>query len=261
MRVHHLNCATFRPLLSPTMVAHVLVVERPQGLLLVDTGFGTDDLADPRRLGRPFQAVVRPVLNPAETALAQLRERGFGPDDVTDVVLTHMDLDHAGGLGDFPGARVHVFQQEYDAATRPRLRERGRYVAGQWAHGPRWVTHAEPGDDWFGFPAVAALDDDVLLVPLVGHTRGHCAVAVRRDDGHWLVHAGDAFFDGRQVLTPPTCHRGLAVFQALMAADNKSRRANTERLRELVAALPSDVTVFCAHDKQQYDALAGLGTP
>ncbi len=44
MRVHHLNAATMRPAgtfggrLSPTeMVAHTLVVERPEGLLLVDT--------------------------------------------------------------------------------------------------------------------------------------------------------------------------------------------------------------------------------
>jgi glyoxylase-like metal-dependent hydrolase (beta-lactamase superfamily II) len=260
MRVHHLNCATFRPVPAPPLVAHVLLVERPQGLLLVDTGVGTDDLVDPGRLGRPFLATFRPTLNPAETAVAQVRGLGFTPDDVTDVAVTHLDLDHAGGLADFPGARVHVFQQEYDAATRPRLRERARYVAGQWAHGPRWAIHSEPGDDWHGFPAVAALDDDVLLVPLVGHTRGHCGVAVRRADGHWLLHAGDAIFDGRQVLSTPSCHRGLAVIQALMAADNRARRANTERLRELVARHASDVTVFCAHDKQRFDELAGAAT-
>jgi X-X-X-Leu-X-X-Gly heptad repeat protein len=44
--IHHLNCATFRPLGAPRMVAHSVLVERDEGLLLVDTGFGTDDLAD-----------------------------------------------------------------------------------------------------------------------------------------------------------------------------------------------------------------------
>ena len=58
--IHHLNCASFRPLLGAPMVAHCLLVERPEGLLLVDTGFGTGDLADPKRLGQPFRALVRP---------------------------------------------------------------------------------------------------------------------------------------------------------------------------------------------------------
>ena len=71
MTIRHLNCASMRPLASPPMVAHCLLVERPEGLLLVDTGFGAADCADPKRLGRPFRSVVRPVLDPAETAVAR----------------------------------------------------------------------------------------------------------------------------------------------------------------------------------------------
>ena len=109
---------TFGGRLSPTeMVAHTLVVERPEGLLLVDTGFGRGDVADPKRLGQPFRAMVRPTLDPAETVHAQLLARGLDPADVTDVVLTHLDLDHAGGLADFPTARVHVHEAELAAAT------------------------------------------------------------------------------------------------------------------------------------------------
>jgi len=246
-----------RPPLSPTMVAHVLLVERDEGLLLVDTGFGTGDLADPRRLGRPFQTMVRPMLDPGETALAQVKALGFAPEDVTDIAVTHLDLDHAGGLGDFPGARVHIHRPEYDVAMHPNFKEKQRYLSVQWAHGPKWTQHDEPGDDWFGFPSVTALGDDVVIIPLLGHTRGHAGVAVRDASGHWLLHAGDAFFDGRQVQTPPSCHRGLAAFQVLMAMSNRLRRENTERLRELVASHSDEVTVFCAHDKAQYDALAG----
>jgi glyoxylase-like metal-dependent hydrolase (beta-lactamase superfamily II) len=257
VKVHHLNCATMRPLLTPTMVAHVLLVERDEGLLLVDTGFGTGDITDPRRLPKPFHVLVRPALDAEETALAQVRALGFSADDVTDIALTHMDLDHAGGLGDFPAARVHLHQPEYDAMTHPTMRERQRYIAAQWAHGPRWEQHAEPGDEWFGFPSVTVLGDDVVMIPLLGHTRGHAGVAVKDLDGHWLLHAGDAFFDGHQVQTPASCNRALAGFQVVMAVDNKLRRANTERLRELVAAHSDEVTVFCAHDKAQYDALAG----
>ncbi|MEZ0577555.1 MBL fold metallo-hydrolase [Nocardioides sp. MH1] len=256
MRVHHLNCATMRPPLTPSMVAHVLLVERPEGLLLVDTGFGTGDIADPGRLGKPFQLMVRPRLDPGETALAQVKSLGYSPDDVTDIALTHLDLDHAGGLGDFPHARVHVHQPEYDAATHPTMREKTRYVSAQWAHDPQWVQHREPGDGWFGFPSVTALGDDVVLIPLLGHTRGHAGVAVRDADGHWLLHAGDAFFDGNQVAAPPRCNRNLAAFQVLMAVSNKLRKDNLARLQELAGAHSEEVTIFCAHDKAQYDALA-----
>ncbi len=257
MKVHHLNCATMRPILSPSMVAHVLLVERDEGLLLVDTGFGTGDLADPRRLGQPFRAVVRPMLDPGETALAQVKALGFAPEDVTDIAVTHLDVDHAGGLGDFPQARVHIHQPEYDVAMHPSLKEKQRYLPVQWAHGPKWTQHAEPGDAWFGFPSVTALDDDVVIIPLLGHTRGHAGIAVRDASGHWLLHAGDAFFDGRQLQTPSSCHRSLAAFQVLMAMSNKLRKDNTERLRELVASHSNEITVFCAHDKRQYDALSG----
>lgn len=259
VRIHHLNCASLAPRLAPPVVCHVLLVERDEGLLLVDSGFGTGDHADPRRLGRAFVALMRPSFDPGETALAQVTALGFAADDVTDIALTHLDLDHAGGIGDFPAARVHLHRPEHEAAMHPRLSEKSRYVAAQWAHGPSWVLHDEPGEEWFGFPSVTALSDDVVLIPLLGHTRGHAGVAVRRDDGHWLLHAGDAFFDGRQVQDPPGCNRSLAMFQRLVAADNARRLDNTERLRELVAASPDDVTVFCAHDKRQYDALATRG--
>lgn len=264
MTVHHLNCATLRPhgsfggrMAPESLVAHCLLVERAGGLLLVDTGFGSGDVADPRRLGRPFVTAMRPALDPAETALAQVQRLGYAASDVTDIALTHLDLDHAGGLGDFPQARVHVLGDELEAATHPRLRERARYVAAQWAHGPRWQRHSVAGDAWFGLQAVTALGDDVVLVPLRGHTRGHCGVAVRRADGGWLLHAGDSYFSAGEKETPPTAPPGLRMFQALMSVDDLARRHNQERLRELHAAHGAEVTVFSAHDPQEYAALSG----
>ena len=59
-------------LLEPTrLVAHCLLIEAPDGLVLVDTGFGGGDIADPRRLRAPFRATIRPQLIENETALRQ----------------------------------------------------------------------------------------------------------------------------------------------------------------------------------------------
>jgi glyoxylase-like metal-dependent hydrolase (beta-lactamase superfamily II) len=246
------------------LVAHCLLVEGDQGLTLVDTGFGTADLAE-KRMGKAFIRVARPSLDPAETAVAQVRAAGYEAADVTDIVLTHLDLDHAGGLGDFPAARVHVFGDELAAATaRSTLAEKNRYVSAQWAHGPRWVEHAVAGDQWLGFEAVRVLSDDVLLIPLRGHTRGHGGVAVRRPSGGWFLHAGDSYFSHGEKETPPTCPKGLSAFQKIVEMDKASRRANADRVRSLHADHGPDsgatevVTVFCAHDAVELDALVDV---
>lgn len=265
-RVHHLNCATMSPrsvagLAPARMVAHCLLIERDAGLTLVDTGFGSADLAAPReRMGAGFVVMMRPALAAAETAKEQVRALGHDPADVTDVVLTHLDLDHAGGIGDFPGARVHVFTDELDAATARRsLKERSRYVRAQWAHGPRWLAHdPQAGEHWFGFEAVTVLDEDVLLVPLRGHTRGHCGVAVRRPGGGWFLHAGDAYFHHSEKGSPPSCPVGLRLFQNAMQMDGRARRDNADRLRSLHADHGADITMFCAHSATEFDELVGV---
>lgn len=264
-RVHHVSCATLCPaagrvpgLMPSRLVAHCLVVETPAGLTLVDTGFGTDDVHERgRRLGRPFVALVGARFDPAETMVARLRSLGHDPAAVTDIVVTHLDLDHAGGLSDFPQARVHVHARELEAALHPTLREKQRYIAAQWAHGPDWVEHTSGGDDWFGFSSVRAVGEEVLLIPLHGHSRGHSAVAVRRPSGGWLLHAGDAYFHSGDLQRPRACPPGLRAFQSLMAVDQEARRANLARLQELHAAHADEVTVFSAHDEGEFLALGG----
>lgn len=268
--VHHVNCASMAPLPSfggrvvpARMVAHCLIVETADRLVLVDSGFGTADL-ESQRMGRAFITAMRPALDPAETAASHVRALGHDPDDVTDIVLTHLDLDHAGGIGDFPGARVHVFADELAAALAPAtINEKQRYIAAQWAHGPQWVEHRVDGDDWFGFTSVRALGDDLVMIPLRGHTRGHCGVAVRRPAGGWFLHAGDSYFNQGEKRTPPSCPPGLALFQTMVQVDAKARKGNQERLRSLHAdagpgsGATETVTIFSAHDAAEFDDLAG----
>jgi glyoxylase-like metal-dependent hydrolase (beta-lactamase superfamily II) len=253
--IHHLNCASFAPRLVGPLVAHVLLVERPDGLLLVDSGFGTADLADSARLGRAFRAVMRPVLRPQETALAQVEALGFGADDVTDIVLTHLDLDHAGGVSDFPAATVHVYDAELEAARHPKGMEHGRYLEQQWRDA-RFAAHHVAGDEWYGFESVTVLGDDVLMVPLAGHSRGHALVAVRDPevpDG-WQVHAGDSYFHRGDMTQPPTTPHVFRLVQKVLAQDDAVRVANQERLRELVAADHAGLRIFSAHDPVELES-------
>jgi glyoxylase-like metal-dependent hydrolase (beta-lactamase superfamily II) len=268
-RIHHLNCGTLCPwgakllnrtggaLASARLVCHVLLLELDGGLLLVDTGFGAQDTRNPSQINPGFRVGVRPRLDPAETAVAQIESLGFQPGDVRHIVLTHADIDHGGGVPDFPGAEVHIFGDERRAMLSPPLRERVRYAiaAPHWRHGPTWVVHELGGDRWLGFESVrvlAAGDADVLMIPLPGHTLGHTGVAVQREDG-WLLHCGDAFFHRGELERPPTCPVGLRAFQAAVDANGRLRRENQERLRELAGSRGDEVTLFCSHDPVQLE--------
>lgn len=266
MRIHHLNCATFTPwggrLISrqhtgvgpAAMVTHCLLLETEAGLVLVDTGLGHHDVTSPRQsLVFPFVPAFRPRLAIEETAVHQVTALGYRPEDVRHIVLTHLDLDHAGGLRDFPQAQVHVSAAELTAARHPaNLVERRRYVAQQFGHDPNWVTHDDGGQHWFGFAAVhelAGLPATIVAVPLPGHTRGHHGVAIdtgSHDSPRWLLHAGDSYFSHTQLHAEPSCPPVLAAFQIIAQTDGNDRRDNLARLREM--AREPDVDIICAHD-------------
>jgi glyoxylase-like metal-dependent hydrolase (beta-lactamase superfamily II) len=71
-------------------------------IAIVDSGFHRE------RYFRQF--TVKDYIKPSE-AIAPL---GIGPDDVTDVLVTHLHWDHAGGIDLFPAARVWIQKEEYD---------------------------------------------------------------------------------------------------------------------------------------------------
>lgn len=269
MRIHHLDCATMCPrggsLLFATqpqelrhVVAHCLLVELPRdGLLLVDSGLGLAEVREPRRLAAPFRALGRPRLDEAQCAIRQVEALGYAPQDVRHIALTHLDVDHAGGIADFPWARIHLLDRELAAAQSGALSARFRYHAHQWSHGPAWSHGVQRGEPWCGFDGVRALEGlppEVLLVPLHGHTWGHAGVAVRHsgsadgDDPGWLLHAGDAYFHRGEVHAgEPPCPAAWRAFQRLVQVHGPTRLQSQARLREL-AASHREVRVFCAHD-------------
>lgn len=276
MRIHHLNCGTMRPLggrlvdgengflRCAGMACHCLLLETDSGLVLVDTGIGTPGVHCPQKwLGRPFLHAIRPVRDEQQTAVAQVRRLGFAAEDVRHIVLTHLDLDHAGGLIDFPDATVHVYERELQALQSPKdIAERVRYRNVQFEHGPRWRSYATSGQSWFGFDAVGELDGvppEVLLLPLAGHTRGHAGVAVDTGDG-WLLHAGDAYFYHGQ-LDPqyPHCPPALKAFELAVQTERSSRVSNQRRLRELAEARAREVTIFSAHSVTEMHRMEGSG--
>jgi glyoxylase-like metal-dependent hydrolase (beta-lactamase superfamily II) len=146
MKIHHLNCSSLCPIggrlvnrRPALLVCHCLLIETSSGLVLIDTGFGVADMRNSfKRLG-PVARLIGARLSEDEAAVNQVKALGFSPDDVRHIILTHMDLDHAGGLSDFPKAQIHVHRAEHAAAMTPLTYfESHRYRAVQWAHRPNW---------------------------------------------------------------------------------------------------------------------------
>jgi glyoxylase-like metal-dependent hydrolase (beta-lactamase superfamily II) len=249
------------------LTCHCLLVEAREGLVLVDTGFGLEDVRHPRpRLSPLFLRLNRPRLDERHTAVRQIERLGHRAEDVRHVVLTHLDFDHAGGLDDFPDARIHLLAAERDVAYGQRTAlDRHRFRPRQWTSAGRWITYpSRGGEPWYGFECVRDLEGlppEILLVPLPGHTAGHAGVAVETGRG-WLLHAGDAYFyRGEMDPRGYRCTPGLRAYQALMEQDRRARLANQRRLRGLVARHGGAVRVFCAHDAVEFERLAHAAPP
>lgn len=274
MRIHHLNCVSTCPLggllmdgrtrgMRGRLTCHCLLVEDRDRLILVDTGFGLRDVADPRsRLSRFFLTLVDPAFREEMTAIRQIRRMGFDPRDVRDVVLTHLDFDHAGGLDDFPWATVHLLARERDSAVAQETwLDRQRYRPQQWSTLRNWRPYPRgTGERWFGFDGVRTLDGlppELLLVPMPGHTFGHAGVAIRRERD-WMLLAGDAYFFHAEIHpNRPWCTPGLRAYQWMMEKNRRARLRNQERLRALRRMHAGEIAVVCSHDVTEFEGVTG----
>jgi glyoxylase-like metal-dependent hydrolase (beta-lactamase superfamily II) len=276
MRVHHLNCISSCPLGGKLfdgrtesllrrgeLTCHCLLVETDDGLVLVDTGFGLRDVANPRsRLSTFFLLMLKPDFREAMTAVRQIEALGFAASDVRHILLSHLDFDHAGGLDDFPRATVHMLRTERDYALQQKTwLDRQRFRPQQWSTQGNWTVHDGGGDRWQGFERVmplARFADDIALVPLRGHTFGHAGIAVRSESG-WLLLAADAYFYHTEMdRERPRCTPGLAFYQWMMDKDGAARRHNQARLRALCHDdAARGIRIFCSHDPVEFEQLAG----
>ena len=154
-----------------------LLLERGDRCILVDDGVGekfSAKLADIYRLEQHEQGLER--------ALARI-ERGV--EDVTNVVLSHLHFDHAGGstrrdgdrlLPRLPRARYHVQRRNLENARHPNPRERASYMAENFEpldQAGVLDTWEGPGDPWPGIEIFTA----------EGHTRGQQLVRVHGPEG------------------------------------------------------------------------------
>jgi glyoxylase-like metal-dependent hydrolase (beta-lactamase superfamily II) len=92
-------------------------IEHRDGVIVVDTGQGTHLLETGKSM-HPFlrwEVVFR--IEREEEIGPQLRALGIGSRDVKQVVLTHLHMDHDGGLAHFPNSQILVSRAELNTAS------------------------------------------------------------------------------------------------------------------------------------------------
>ena len=167
----------------------VWVLRSGNRTILVDTGYDTEEAA---RRGRPI--LCHPV--------KAIEALGLTPDDVNDVVITHLHYDHAGTLGSFPRATFHLQPAEMAYATGPCMCEDILRKPFTGAHICDAVTAVFSGRVRFK-ERDDAVADGVTVHCVGGHSKGLQVVRVKTASG-WMCLASDAthFFENFITRTP-----------------------------------------------------------
>jgi glyoxylase-like metal-dependent hydrolase (beta-lactamase superfamily II) len=205
MAIHLLNCFTCNARFPSKMKTGLLclLIETEQGLALVDTGLGARDYSDPTWFTQFFRVITVMPFDVNEAAVNQIQKIGYKPEDVKHIILTHMHFDHCGGLPDFPHARIHVHNREYNAFMGQSFDwKNAAYIPRNLAHKPDIALYETIDSKWYDFDAIRLpFAPEMFFIPLFGHSAGHCGLAVKTDAG-WRFHVADAGVDIEHNIAP-----------------------------------------------------------
>ena len=229
---------------TPIPIPAFLVEHPGVGLVLIDTGLHPSVAVKPsENFGRVTLLAFRDLEMDSGQALpAQLRERGLEASAVQAVVMTHLHVDHASGISEFPGATFVVSRAEWDAAT-----SQGQthgYVTRQFDHA--FDFEGPDASSFAGFARSFDLfgDGSVRTVYTPGHTRGHMSVLLRTARGEVLV-AGDAMYLRRTLDDTHLPYR---------TEDDHVFRRSLREIRQYATETP-DALIIPGHDWEAWQKL------
>lgn len=214
-----------------TLSLRSLLIETDRHTILVDTGWG--DKQDKKFFRHSY-------IHGGEGLLRGLAERGYKPEDISDVFLTHLHADHCGGgisrsvdghRLTFPKAVYHVSRVQWDWAVKNNIREEDAYPPENFLplkDSPQLNLVDKEGELFPGF--------NVRLC--YGHTPG-LMIPLITNNGKTLVYTGD--------LIPTSAHIPL-IWN--MSYDIESLKTISEKEKILNEALENDYILVFQHDEK-----------
>lgn len=174
----------------------IFAIDTDDGWVLFDTGCDPRVATDPESVWGRLAAAFRVEMEPEDMQVARLASIGVAPDDVAHVVVSHLHMDHAGGIRLFPASRVWVQKAELRWAMLPDRLAAPGYVRSDF------------DDPAIGYEPVegdAQVVDGVHVVLTDGHTPGHQSLVVDLPSGRFVL-TGDCAYELSQVArgVPPT---------------------------------------------------------
>jgi glyoxylase-like metal-dependent hydrolase (beta-lactamase superfamily II) len=231
-----------------------ILVKHPAGDLLIDSGNSSH--FDEEIRSYPFGTWLKlrflaGQLKP-EIALPQLLRRiGEDPSKLRWAILSHVHLDHAGGLMDLPHLPVLLTREELQFANDPTVQAKGYVIAAHTQKFPRPAAPTlqfEPKPyETFDESADLYKDGTVIVVPLRGHTPGSLGIFVNLSPTLRFFYVGDAVDDERGF------EERVGKSLILQDSDNDRALANlvVGRLNDLHEKAPG-LAIIPAHGRSAY---------
>lgn len=215
-----------------TLHARNLLLVSESKKILIDTGIGGywDD---------KFTKIYRLDLG-VNTSQNSFNELGLNPEDITDVLLTHLHFDHTGGstklidgkwVPAYPNAKYHIQKKHFDWAINPSDRDRGSFIQNRFMPlQEEGLLHFTDGEGQF--------DDEIELMIVHGHTFYHQMVKIH-DSSNTILYCGDLF--------PFISHIPLPY---VMGYDLQPLITVQEKRKILPQAIENNWKLFFEHDPE-----------
>lgn len=211
------------------MALRCLLIETDNRKIIVDTGIGTKQEA--KFFGHYH-------LSGDDTLEKSLLNAGVKPEDITDVILTHLHFDHCGGTVKrndenfeltFPNAMHWISESQWEWATKPNRREKASFLT------ENFIPIMQSGKLTL-FSNSFQFSDEIYIKLYNGHTDGQ-AIPFVNYNGKTVVYMAD--------LIPTAAHLPLPY---IMAYDTRPLISLTEKEDFLNEAVEKDYILFFEHD-------------